>query len=247
MGRRLVFALVFIVAGCSPGNGDESTTSRDLPTTSTSATPTTASTTFLSTTSTTIPAPATSTTVGLDDTALAYQEVAVVDFPVQMTARPGEGLSYLITKDGRVWIFDGSAVAVRPVLDISEQVHDEGERGLLSIALHPTDPRRFYLHYSDSEGDTTVSEFTLTSPGEADPDSERVLLQVEQPAGNHNGGMIQFTPEGSLLLGLGDGGGADDRFGNGQNPDTLLAGLVELELERCRWRMITSSCYSPLT
>jgi glucose/arabinose dehydrogenase len=71
----------------------------------------------------------------------------------------------------------------------------------------------------------------FASPLEADPGSERVLLQVEQPARNHNGGMLQFTPEGTLLLGLGDGGGAGDRFGNGQNPDTLLAGLVEITVD----------------
>ncbi len=101
---------------------------------------------------------------------------------------------------------------------------------MLSITLHPSDPR-LYLHYSDNNGDTTVSEFILTSPTVADPESERVLLGVDQPAANHNGGMIQFTPEGTLLVGLGDGGGADDRYGNGQNPDTLLGGLVEIRVD----------------
>ncbi len=176
-------------------------------------------------------APSTTTsTLGLDETVLAYAPVAEMDFPVQMTARPGEALSYVITKDGRVWAFDGSAIAEVPVLDISDQVTNRGEQGLLSIALHPSEPR-LYLHYSDNSGDTTVSEFILTSPTAADPASERVLLTVEQPARNHNGGMIQFTPDGTLLLGLGDGGGADDRFGNGQNPDTLLGGLVEIHVD----------------
>ena len=175
-------------------------------------------------------APTTTTTLGLDETVLAYAPVAEMDFPVQMTARPGEGLSYVITKDGRVWAYDGSAIAEDPVLDISDQVVNRGEQGLLSIALHPSDPR-LYLHYSDNNGDTTVSEFTLTSPTVADPGSERVLLSVDQPAPNHNGGMIQFTPDGTLLLGLGDGGGADDRYGNGQNPDTLLGGLVEMRVD----------------
>ncbi|MGH8916186.1 MAG: PQQ-dependent sugar dehydrogenase, partial [Acidimicrobiia bacterium] len=109
------------------------------------------------------------------------------------------------------------------------QVRDSGEQGLLSIALHPEDMTRFYLHYSDNDGDTVVSEFLLTAPDQADPGSERVMLQVDQPAANHNGGMLQFLPSGELLLGLGDGGGAGDRFGNGQNPDTLLGGLVIMD------------------
>jgi hypothetical protein len=179
---------------------------------------------------TTAPQTTTTSTIGLDATVLAYRPVAEMDFPVQMTARPGDPLAYVITKDGRVWAYDGSAIGETPVLDISGQVTNSGEQGLLSIALHPSDPR-LYLHYSDNSGDTTVSEFALTTPTEADPASERVLLDVDQPAGNHNGGMIQFTPDGTLLLGLGDGGGADDQFGNGQNPDTLLGGLVEMSVD----------------
>jgi hypothetical protein len=152
-------------------------------------------------------------------------------FAVQITARAGDETAYIITKGGQVWAMIEGQVRSEPVLDISERVLSQGEQGMLSIALHPTDPNRFYLHYSDPQGDTVVSEFTFVSPLEADPVSERVLLQVDQPAPNHNGGMLQFTPEGTLLLGLGDGGGSDDRFDNGQNPDTLLAGLVEMNVE----------------
>ncbi|HEU4915342.1 MAG TPA: PQQ-dependent sugar dehydrogenase [Acidimicrobiia bacterium] len=191
----------------------------------------TSTSTSPATTSTTAPPTTTTSTLGPDQTVLAYQVVADLDFPVQLTARPGEEHGYVITKDGVVWLFDGATVAAEPVLDISERVLDQGEQGLLSIALHPTDQGRLYLHYSNPSGDTVVSEFTLSSPSQADPGSERVLLQVDQPAANHNGGMIQFTPDGALLLALGDGGGANDRFGNGQNPDTLLGGLVSLSVE----------------
>jgi glucose/arabinose dehydrogenase len=162
---------------------------------------------------------------------LAYRVVADLPFPVQLTARPGEEHGYVITKDGVVWLFDGTAVADEPVLDISDKVLNDGEQGLLSIALHPEDTGRLYLHYSDPAGDTVVSEFSLSAPGQADPASERVLLQADQPAANHNGGMLQFTPVGELLLSLGDGGGANDRFGNGQDPNTLLAGLVSIDVD----------------
>jgi glucose/arabinose dehydrogenase len=214
-------------------NGDAATTSSTIveePTTGGVETTTTSAAPTTTAAPTTSVAPTTASTVGLDETVLAYELVAEMGFPVQMTARPGETISYVITKDGRVWAYDGNAIADTPVLDISDQVANEGERGLLSIALHPSDPR-LYLHYSDNGGDTTVSEFALTSPTEADPASERVLLSLGQPAANHNGGMLQFTPDGTLMLGLGDGGGADDEFGNGQNPDTLLAGLVEMRVD----------------
>ncbi len=232
MRRRLAVAAILAIGACT-GAGDAVTTSTGAPLTSTTSTPSTLATssTEVSGASTTTGAPATTTTAALDATVLAYRTVADLDFPVQMTARPGEALSYVITKDGRVWVYDGSAIGAEPVMDISDKVADQGERGLLSIALHPTDPARFYLHYSDGNGDTVVSEFRFASPTSADPTSERVLLQVDQPAANHNGGMIQFTPDGALLLGLGDGGGSDDRYGNGQNPDTLLAGLVSMTVD----------------
>ncbi len=190
-----------------------------------------------STSTSTLPSSTTTTTTLATTTtlkplqSLAYREVAVIPFPVQMTARPGDETAYLITKAGQVWALIEGQVQDQPVLDISDRVRSNGERGLLSIALHPNDPNRFYLHYSNLRGDTVVSEFTFVSPLEADPASERMLLQVDQPAPNHNGGMLQFTPDGHLLLGLGDGGGSDDQFGNGQSPDTLLAGLVEMSVD----------------
>ena len=217
---------MLVISACTGAQEIATTTSQQTSTSSTS--PATTSTAPPTTTTTSL---ATTTTVSLDQTTLAYAPAAELPFPVQMTARPGEALSYVITKNGLVWAFDGSAVGETPVLDISDQVANQGEQGLLSIALHPTDTSRLYLHYSDGNGDTTVSEFTLTSPTAADPASERLLLKVDQPAPNHNGGMIQFTPDGTLLLGLGDGGGADDRFGNGQNTETLLGGLVEMRVD----------------
>jgi glucose/arabinose dehydrogenase len=229
--RRGLIPLLCLLAACTAEPEPE-----PEPITSTVPPVTTSVTTILSTSTTTLPStsttPATTTsTLSLDQTLLAYQVVADLDVPVQLTARPGEAHSYVITKDGRVWLHDGTAVAGQPVLDISDRVRNEGEQGLLSIALHPGDQGRLYLHYSDADGDTVVSEFTVSAPDQGDPASERVLLQVDQPAGNHNGGMLQFTPEGALLLGLGDGGGAGDRFGNGQNPDTLLGGLVIMDVD----------------
>ena len=116
------------------------------------------------------------------------------------------------------------------VLDLSDRVGGAREQGLLSIAVHPTERPFLYLHYSNLDGDTVVSEFRFLNPTEIDPASERVLFTVDQPATNHNGGMILFHPDGRLLVGLGDGGGSGDRFGNGQNKETFLAGIVALNV-----------------
>ncbi len=157
--------------------------------------------------------------------------MADLPFPVQMTAHPGSHLSYVATKDGRVWAYDGVAVLESPVLDISSQVRNQGEQGLLSISLHPGDESRFFAHYSASDGDTVVSEFTFVSETELDSASEQVLLRLDQPARNHNGGMIVVDDSGNLYVGLGDGGGANDQFGNGQDTSTLLGGLVKIVLD----------------
>ncbi len=229
--RRLTSLLLCLALVACEAESEPTSTATSPPDTTVapSSTSTTAGTVPPQTVTTA--APTSTSTVALDDTVLAYQEVANLEFPVQLTARPGEQSSYVATKDGAVWLFDGSVVAEEPVLDIREQVRNRGEQGLLSIALHPEDPSLLYLHYSDGNGDTVVSEFTFSSPERADPASERILLEVDQPAANHNGGMIQFMPDGALLLGLGDGGGGGDTFGNGQNPDTLLGGLVTLSVE----------------
>ena len=229
--RRSLIVIGCLLAACTGEPDGEPTTSSPSPTTTVAVTTLPAPTSTPAAPASTTTAATTTSTLSLDETVLAYQPLADIEFPVQLTARPGAAQSYVITKDGRVWLFDGAAVSDQPVLDIGDQVRNRGEQGLLSIALHPGDESRLYLHYSDGNGDTVVSEFILTTPDQADPASERVLLQADQPAGNHNGGMLQFLPTGELLLGLGDGGGGGDQFGNGQNPDTLLGGLVSLDVE----------------
>ena len=97
------------------------------------------------------------------------------------------------------------------------------------MAFHPDDPSRLFLHYSDGNGDTTVSEFV--DDGGFDASAERIFLQVVQPAANHNGGTIAFGPDGYLWVALGDGGGGGDTFGTGQTSDDLLGGLLRLNVD----------------
>jgi len=125
-----------------------------------------------------------------------------------------------------------------PFLDIEDRAqtsdNDGDERGLLGLAFHPDYQQNglFYVHYSArGSGDTTVSEFSVSSDDNlADPNSERVVLSESQPAGNHNGGMIEFGPDGFLYIALGDGGGGGDQFGNGQNLGSILGAVNRIDV-----------------
>lgn len=163
-------------------------------------------------------------------TGLAYEEIATVDFPSILTALPGEDSALLGLRSGVVSTLGGTTV-----LDISANISLAGEGGLLGLAIHPAGDR-LYVHYTDRVGDTVVSEFSFDGTT-ADQGSERMLLNVEQPASNHNGGMIQFGPDGALYLGLGDGGASGDQFGNGQNTGTLLGGLVRIDVASSEFRL----------
>jgi hypothetical protein len=229
--RRTLVAVALVVAGCQDGAAvSTSAPESTVGTTTTTAATTSTSTTPTSTT-TTAPVETTTTSTLPELQGIAYQPVLTgFETPVFLTARPGEGTAVLATKAGRLWSLTGDRVSDEPILDISGRVRNEGERGLLGGALHPTDPARLFLHYSDAGGDTVVSEFAVAPDGSIDAASERILLALDQPASNHNGGVLQFGGEGLLYLGLGDGGGAGDDFGNGQ-ADTLLAGLVAIDVD----------------
>lgn len=223
--RRTLVALLAVLTACT---GQE-----PAPTTSSPTVAPTTSQTTVATTVTTAPSPTTTTTDAATTTTLAplqgleYREVAVVEFPIQLVPWTPE-MELVATKDGRVWTYDGESLSETPILDISDQVRNEGERGMLSITAHPDDSDRIFVHYSANDGDTVVSEFSWDGAALV---GEEVLFTHDQPAGNHNGGMIQFGPDGSLYLGLGDGGGANDTFGNGQNTETLLGTITRIDVD----------------
>ena len=110
------------------------------------------------------------------------------------------------------------------------------ERGLLGLAFHPDFKQNgfFYIHYNNRQGNTVVARYTVSNanPNQADPDSAKILLTLEQPYSNHNGGMLTFGPDGYLYLGLGDGGSAGDPLGAGQNPNTLLGKILRLDINQ---------------
>ena len=180
------------------------------------------------------PSPPSSTTLATSPAALrslAYVEVAEVDFPVDLAAVPGSGLLVIASKEGRLWTYGEEGLSNQPFLDISDRVRNRGEQGLLGIAFAPDYPEsgRLFVHYSDLEGRTVLSEYVTPSDG-VRADTETVLLRLGQPAPNHNGGTITFGPDGYLYIGLGDGGGANDRFGHGQDGRSPLAALLRFDV-----------------
>jgi glucose/arabinose dehydrogenase len=121
-----------------------------------------------------------------------------------------------------------------PYLDIRKQVNFGGECGLLSIAFHPEFASNglLYVNYtSKGKLQTVISEFRAQRNARAiDPATERVILRIDQPFSNHNGGQIAFGPDGMLYIGMGDGGSANDPQENGQNPRTLLGKILRIDV-----------------
>jgi glucose/arabinose dehydrogenase len=171
-----------------------------------------------------------------DPPPLALEEVATgLASPINITATP-DGLLLVNERDGRVVTVDPAGGPTAVALDISDRVLGGGEQGLLGLALHPDWPAtpRAYVHYTDRNGDTVLSELSVTdlpSPPALDATTERVLLRVEQPYANHNGGQLAFGPDGYLYVALGDGGAGGDPHGHGQDPTTLLGSILRIDVD----------------
>lgn len=158
--------------------------------------------------------------------------------PLFVTAPAGDRRLFVVEQPGRIRIVEDDTLVATPFLDIRAIVHDlAGEQGLLGLAFHPdyANNGRFFVNYtaSDPQGDTVVAEYRVSSdPYVADPTSERRVIVIDQPFTNHNGGMIDFGPDGFLYVGMGDGGDRDDRrFDHGENPATLLGSLLRIDVD----------------
>jgi len=146
----------------------------------------------------------------------------------------GSGRLFIVLQGGQIMTFDGTRVLPRSFLDISALVSCCNERGLLGLAFHPSYASNgfFYVNYTNRIGDTVIARFTVSglSPNLANPLSLTVLLRVDQPFPNHNGGQLQFGPDGFLYIGLGDGGSGGDPMNNGQRLDTLLGKILRIDV-----------------
>ena len=148
----------------------------------------------------------------------------------------GSGRIFVVEQPGWIRIVEDGALREDPFLDIRERIESGGERGLLGLAFHPDfpDDPRFFVDYTDVNGDTVVAEYRLdeSDPEAGDPDSERVLLHIDQPYPNHNGGAVVFGPDGMLYVAMGDGGSGGDPHGNGQRLDTLLGKILRIDVDQ---------------
>jgi glucose/arabinose dehydrogenase len=195
---------------------------------------TTTTTTVAAATSSTETAPPSTTAAPFEG--LRLETVAGgLDLPVFAAAPAGDDRLFVVEKPGRVRIVRNGGLASEPFLDIAGEVGSAGlEQGLLGLAFHPgyTDNGRLFVYFTDRSGASRLAEVAVSDdPDRADPASLRVLLTEPQPAANHNGGMIEFGPDGYLYVAFGDGGGANDRFGNGQRPDTRLGTLLRIDVD----------------
>lgn len=184
--------------------------------------------------------PPTSTpTAAINPTTLTYSLEKIADNfrrPTHLTnAGDGSRRLFVVEQEGQIWvIYDGQRLS-EPFLDLRAQVGSRGnEQGLLSIAFHPqfANNGRFFVNYTDRNGDTVVAEYRVsTDRNRADPASARELLRIDQPAANHNGGLLLFGPDGYLYIGTGDGGGAGDPLDAGQRLDALLGKLLRIDVD----------------
>lgn len=169
-----------------------------------------------------------------DPRAFTWQTVASgLERPTDL-AGAGEGRLLVLEQPGRVRLIVNGGLQAAPFLDITDRVGSQGnEQGLLGIALHPQFAENgfFYLDYTNRAGATVISRFqTLADGTRADPASEKILLTIDQPYANHNGGSLAFGPDGMLYIGAGDGGSAGDPQGNGQKLTTLLGKLLRIDV-----------------
>jgi glucose/arabinose dehydrogenase len=156
---------------------------------------------------------------------LILEEVALLDAPVDTALLP-DGTVLVAERRGVVRVLLG-ADAGRVVLDVSARTTTRSERGLLSIAVAPQGDE-LLVSMTDEDGDTLVEAHPLVGSLIAGP--PRTLYSLAQPRANHNGGHILFLPDGTLLLGLGDGGGSGDPLGAGQDLTTALGAIVRLDV-----------------
>lgn len=160
------------------------------------------------------------------------------DTPVDLqTPKDGSGRVYIVEQSGKIYsIINASSTSTKELfIDLSNSIQYGGEQGLLALAFDPDYLHNgyFYLHYSKANGgNVVISRFTKNNadPPSADPSSEVILLDIDHPNSNHNGGTVAFGPDGYLYIATGDGGGAGDPDKNGQNLKSLFGKILRIDV-----------------
>ena len=146
----------------------------------------------------------------------------------------GSGRLFVVEQDGRILIFAKGRLLPTPFLNIQSRLSTGGERGLLGLAFHPNykDNGRYFLNYTrKKDGATVVAQYQVSSDPNHSKTHEDILLVIQQPYGNHNGGMIAFGPDGYLYIGTGDGGSGGDPGNRGQDRSELLGKILRIDVD----------------
>ena len=166
---------------------------------------------------------------------LRLEQVGSFDAPVHVAAAPGsDKLLFVVEQAGVIRVMRDGKTLDRPFLDISDIVKYGGEQGLLSVAFDPgyAKNRRFYVYYVNNDGNVEVDGLRTKNKdnARADAGSRHKVIVIPHPTfENHNGGQLQFGPDGYLYLGTGDGGSGGDPDGNAQNKSILLGKLLRID------------------
>jgi glucose/arabinose dehydrogenase len=210
LGLLLAGFLAALMAGCGGDGNDETTTQA----TTAGATP--------------------AGTTGGRDGGISLQRIGEFDQPTYLAQAPGSNDLYVVEKPGRLRIVRDGETLERPALDLSAEVSDDGEQGLLSVAFDPdfASSRLLYVYFTGSDQDQHVVEFKAGDDGIVEEGSRRELLRMDDFASNHNGGLLLFGPDGYLYIGTGDGGTTSieaDPERNGQDLSSLLGKLLRID------------------
>lgn len=174
-------------------------------------------------------------------------QVARFDAPVEVKSAPGfPRMLFVVEQGGRVMIVNRGRKLNRPFIDIGSRISAGGERGLLSIAFPPDYRRsgRFYLYFTDREGDIRIEEFRRSSATRARSSGRPVIEIPHSSYANHNGGQMHFLGR-LLYFGTGDGGGGGDPDGNARNLESLLGKLIRIDPRRNGSRPYTVPASNP--
>jgi len=155
--------------------------------------------------------------------------------PVWVTAPAGDNRVFILEQPGVIRVMRDGSLSPTPYLDLQDRVNATGdEQGLLGLAFHPQFAQngKFYVHYTSNDAQLVIAEFTATPSADTAPvASARTLMAVPHNYDNHNGGTVAFGPDGFLYISMGDGGGADNFLGNGQNPQSKLAKVLRIDVD----------------
>ena len=169
---------------------------------------------------------------------LRLRRVGTFNAPTYVTApRSDRRRLFVVEQAGTIRVLRDGRRRAAPFLDIRSDVSAGGERGLLSMAFAPDYSRSglFYVYFTGRDGDIHIQEFRRATADRANRASRRELVRIEHSRhSNHNGGQLQFGPDGRLYAGTGDGGGGGDPFRSAQNPDSLLGKLLRFDAPRRR-------------